>query len=89
MRINFDDPVSEGNYYEITKDIDSKNMYWEKFLHHPLLAILFDLDNKVTLVTGAGSGIGKVISLAFIKASASVGIADINENLIVCINLQR
>ena len=30
VRINFDDPLSEGNYYEIARDIDSKNMYWEK-----------------------------------------------------------
>ena len=37
VRINFDDPVSEGNYYEITKDINSENMYWEKIitLHTP------------------------------------------------------
>ena len=35
VRINFDDPVSEGNYYEITKDIDSKNMYWEKIPTSP------------------------------------------------------
>ena len=74
---------------KLPKILIQKICIGEKFLHHPLLAILFDLDNKVTLVTGAGSGIGKVISFAFIKASASVGIADINENLIVCINLQR
>ena len=30
VRINFDEPVSEGNYYEIARDIDSKDMYWEK-----------------------------------------------------------
>ena len=30
VRINFDDPLSEGNYYEIARDIDSKDMYWEK-----------------------------------------------------------
>ena len=30
VRINFDDPVSEGNNYEIARDIDSKDMYWEK-----------------------------------------------------------
>ena len=38
------------------------------------------LNHKVAVVTGAGSGLGKAISLAFIKAGASVGIADINEN---------
>ena len=35
VRISFDDPVSEGNHYEITKEIDSKNMYWEKIPTSP------------------------------------------------------
>ena len=37
VRISFDEPLSEGNYYEITKDINSENMYWEKIitLHTP------------------------------------------------------
>ena len=37
VRISFDEPLSEGNYYEITKDIDKENMYWEKIitLHTP------------------------------------------------------
>ena len=30
VRINFDETVREGNYYEIARDIDSKDMYWEK-----------------------------------------------------------
>jgi 3(or 17)beta-hydroxysteroid dehydrogenase len=36
------------------------------------------LENKVALVTGAGSGIGKAISCQFARNGASVGVADIN-----------
>ena len=35
VRISFDDPLSEGNYYEITKNIDKENMYWEKIITLP------------------------------------------------------
>ena len=37
---------------------------------------MFRLDNKITLVTGAGSGIGEAIAILFAKAGAFVGVID-------------
>ncbi len=37
------------------------------------------LDNKVAIVTGAASGIGKEIATVFVKAGAKVVIADLNQ----------
>ncbi len=39
---------------------------------------MFRLDNKIALITGAGSGIGKEIALVYAKQGASVVIADVN-----------
>ena len=41
-------------------------------------AINQDLTNKVALVTGSASGIGKAIAQIYAKAGAAVGIADLN-----------
>lgn len=38
-----------------------------------------NLENKVAIVTGAGSGIGRAISLLFASEGASVVVSDINE----------
>lgn len=38
------------------------------------------LENKVAIVTGAASGIGKEIALTFAKEGAKVGVADIDKN---------
>jgi NAD(P)-dependent dehydrogenase (short-subunit alcohol dehydrogenase family) len=41
--------------------------------------VVFSLDGKTALITGAGSGIGREIALLFAKQGATVVIADINE----------
>jgi 3-hydroxybutyrate dehydrogenase len=38
------------------------------------------LENKVAVVTGAASGIGKEIARAFVREGAKVGIADLDQD---------
>jgi len=40
---------------------------------------MFSLQNKSTVITGAGSGIGKAVAILFAKQGAMVHIADVNE----------
>lgn len=40
---------------------------------------MFKLDNKVAIITGGGSGIGKAVSLLFAQQGAIVCIADVDE----------
>src|SRR4026207_1633016 len=44
--------------------------------------ITLSFENKVVLVTGAGSGIGLATAKAFAEAGASIVLADINENAV-------
>ncbi|MGA9874912.1 MAG: SDR family NAD(P)-dependent oxidoreductase, partial [Solirubrobacteraceae bacterium] len=43
-------------------------------------SIVFNLQNKTALVTGAASGIGTALAETFAQAGARVWIADRNEN---------
>jgi 3-hydroxybutyrate dehydrogenase len=49
-----------------------------KFHKQPFLELPMQLKNKVAIVTGAASGIGKEIALAYAKEGAKVAIADLN-----------
>jgi 3-hydroxybutyrate dehydrogenase len=49
-----------------------------KFLKQPFLELPMQLKNKVAIVTGAASGIGKEIALAYAREGAKVAIADLN-----------
>ena len=40
---------------------------------------LFDLDGRIAVVTGAGSGLGAAISIGYAQAGATVVLCDINE----------
>lgn len=40
---------------------------------------MFKLDNKVAIITGGGSGIGKAVSLLFAQQGAIVCIVDVDE----------
>lgn len=43
---------------------------------------MFQLNNKVAVVTGSGSGIGKAVALVFAKQGAEVHLIDLNEEAI-------
>ena len=40
---------------------------------------MFELNNKKTVITGGGSGIGKAVSLLFAKQGAEVFVLDLNK----------
>lgn len=44
-----------------------------------MMSISYDLTGKTALITGAGSGLGKAMALAFANSGAKIGVADINE----------
>ena len=50
-----------------------------------------DLNNKVAVVTGTASGIGKAIATSFVNSGANVVLSDVNEELgeQVCADLQK
>ena len=52
---------------------------------------MLNLKNKITIVTGASSGIGKAIATTFVNAGATVFLADINEEggLQACNELEK
>jgi len=43
---------------------------------------MFRLDNKIAVITGSGSGIGKAVALLFAKQGATVHLVDLNEEAI-------
>lgn len=43
---------------------------------------MFRLDNKIAVITGSGSGIGKAVALLFAKQGATVHLIDLNEEAI-------
>jgi NAD(P)-dependent dehydrogenase (short-subunit alcohol dehydrogenase family) len=43
---------------------------------------MFELKNKIAVVTGSGSGIGKAVALLFARQGATVYVADINEEAV-------
>ena len=48
---------------------------------------MFSLQNKIAVITGAGSGIGKAIALLFAKQGADVRVVDINnETAVMTVN---
>ena len=46
---------------------------------------MFNLNNKVSVITGGGSGIGKAIALLFGKQGSAVHILDIDENAMTAV----
>ncbi len=40
---------------------------------------MFELNKKIAVVTGGGSGIGKAVALLFAKQGAEVHVLDLNE----------
>ena len=61
-------------------EIDGESFYPESL--KDLSANMFSLENKVSIITGGGSGIGKAIALLFAKQGSVVHILDIDENAI-------
>ena len=49
---------------------------------------MFSLQNKIALVTGAGSGIGAAIAETFVRANAFVYVTDRDEKAVTKLSLE-
>jgi NAD(P)-dependent dehydrogenase (short-subunit alcohol dehydrogenase family)/quercetin dioxygenase-like cupin family protein len=71
---NGDGKVVEGWSGSATNNISNKCVSWREDF-----AVNLSFENKVSLVTGAASGMGLATAKAFAEAGAAVALADINE----------
>lgn len=71
------DPITDARTGKNNAGID-KNFYYNKKGRNIIL-IFMRLQNKIAIVTGAGSGIGRGIALTFVKEGAKVVIVDYSD----------
>ena len=55
-------------------DVDGKNIYFTLIIEK-----MFSLENKIAVITGAGSGIGKAIAILFAKQGATVHLPELKK----------